>query len=124
MARPQPRREPTKTIKYGEDPNQPKQTPYASGTIDKPTQGIPSAEEVRRAHTNADTDARLEAIHHTLGSGNTQASPGNHRHDGSDSALLLEGFTLAGSKTANPPTALLGSIVQALVRLGAKDATT
>lgn len=86
-------------------------------TKDRP----PSAEEVTRQHTNADTDSRKEAAHHTLGVGDNQASPGNHNHRGGDSVQLLTGITLTGSRGGN--IALL-SVVQALVALGATDSTT
>lgn len=33
------------------------------------------------AHHRADTDLEPSSIHHTLGKGPTQASPGNHSHD-------------------------------------------
>lgn len=81
----------------------------------------PDARIVADFHTNADTDVRRESIHHTIGPGPNQASPGSHRHDGGDSALLLEGVTLTGSKGGN---VALASVIQALVRLGAEDATT
>jgi hypothetical protein len=38
-----------------------------------------------RQHLDADTDSGLTAIHHTLGPASFQASPGSHRHDGTDS---------------------------------------
>lgn len=82
---------------------------------------IPSAEEVERAHTNADTDLRDESIHHTLGAGETQAAPGNHTHDGGDSALLLSGLTISGSRGSD---AWRISVNQILVRLGATDSST
>lgn len=81
----------------------------------------PTAEQVEVFHTNADTDTRKESLHHTLGSGPAQASPGNHRHDGGDSELLLAGVTLTGSRGAS---SAMVSIISALVRLGATDSTT
>ena len=81
----------------------------------------PTAEEVDTLHTNADTDARKEAIHHTLGVGENQGSPGNHTHRGGDSMQILAGITLTGSRGGN--IALL-SVIQALVVLGATDSTT
>lgn len=81
----------------------------------------PSAEEVERLHTNADTDARKEASHHTLGIGDNQAASGSHNHRGGDSVQLLAGITLTGSRGGN--IALL-SVIQALVALGATDSTT
>ena len=79
------------------------------------------AEVVSQFHTNADTDTRGEAIHHTLGPGASQASAGDHRHRGGDSALLLDGITITGSRGGN--VALLG-VIQALVALGATDSST
>lgn len=81
----------------------------------------PPAQEVEDFHSNADTDVRQEAIHHTLGPSPTQAAAGNHTHNGSDSPLLLEGVQLVGSRGGN---AALTSVIGALVRLGAKDTTT
>lgn len=81
----------------------------------------PTAEEVENLHTHADTDARKEAIHHTVGPGENQAAPGNHNHRGGDSVQLLSGVTITGSRGGN--IALL-SVIQALVALGATDSTT
>lgn len=81
----------------------------------------PSAEEVTRFHTEADTDTRAEAIHHTLGTGDNQAARGSHNHRGGDSVQLLSGVTITGSRGGN--IALL-SVIQALVALGATDSTT
>lgn len=88
----------------------------AKGAVD-----IPTAEEVERDHTNADTDLRDESIHHTLGAGETQAAPGNHTHDGGDSALILSGMTISGSRASD---AWRISVNQILVRLGATDSST
>lgn len=81
----------------------------------------PTSEEVERFHTNADTDSRREAAHHTLGVTENQAAAGNHNHKGGDSVQLLVGITLTGSRGGN--VALL-SVIQALVSLGATDSTT
>lgn len=93
-----------------------------SSSTAPPVDRKPDAQTVTDFHTFADTDSRDTAIHHTLGVGPTQASPGDHNHDGGDSVLLLEGMVITGNK-ANAPT-VFPSIIQALVRLGAKDATT
>lgn len=93
-----------------------------SQTVDLTTKDRPaSAEEVERFHQNADTDSRKEAVHHTLGAGDNQASPGNHNHRGGDSVQLLSGVTITGSRGGN--VALL-SVIQALVALGATDSST
>ncbi len=85
-------------------------------------QGLaPDAQTVQEFHTNADTDVRTESIHHTLGQGPNQASPGDHLHDGGSSPLLLAGTTISGSRGGN---VALQSVISALVRLGAIDSTT
>ena len=81
----------------------------------------PTSEEVDQFHTNADTDTRKEAFHHTLGASDNQAAPGSHLHRGGDSLPLLGGITITGSRGGN--VALL-SVIQALVALGATDSTT
>jgi hypothetical protein len=81
----------------------------------------PDAQAVDDFHTNADTDLRQESIHHTLGPGQNQGSPGNHRHRGGDSELLLAGITITGSRGGN---AALLSVINALVELGATNSST
>ncbi|MBC7589670.1 MAG: hypothetical protein H7226_01325 [Salinibacterium sp.] len=80
-----------------------------------------TAEEVAKFHMNADTDVRGESIHHTIGAGETQSSPGNHTHDGGTSPLLLSGLTISGSRGGNTS---LPSIIACLVRLGAIDSSS
>lgn len=82
---------------------------------------IPSAEDLEKLHTNADTDLRAEALHHTLGPSGNQASPGSHTHDGGDSALLLSGTTISGSRDSDAWRLSVNAI---LVRLGATDSST
>ncbi|MFM5968475.1 MAG: hypothetical protein ACKOQ8_05520 [Micrococcales bacterium] len=63
---------------------------------------IPTADEVNTFHLNSDKDSAASALHHTLGIGQNQASPGNHNHDGKNSAridfndLLNAGVNLDG----------------------------
>ncbi len=65
-----------------------------------------------RQHLDADTDSGITAIHHTLGPASFQASPGSHRHDGTDSHKVelknLVGSGLVynpgGGTTGTPPT--------------------
>lgn len=91
----------------------------------------PSPSEVNDFHENSDVDRSSKAQHHTLGSLGTQSSPGDHSHDGGSSKVLdindlpdpLSGTTISGAKTGNPAPAL-ASVIAALVKLGAKDATT
>lgn len=47
-----------------------------------------SSEEVNLLHLNSDKDAGSGALHHTLGQNPSQASPGNHTHNGKDSKRL------------------------------------
>ena len=81
----------------------------------------PSSQAVSDFHENSDLDSRAEAQHHTLGPNPNQASPGNHRHDGGDSALLLEGQTISGSRATDAWRISVNAI---LVRLGASDSST
>jgi hypothetical protein len=52
------------------------------------TSTIPSAEQVNQGHTNSDVDKSRLSQHHTLGTSATQASPGNHNHDGISSVKI------------------------------------
>lgn len=81
----------------------------------------PDAQTVEDFHSNSDLDVRPEAQHHTLGPSPSQAAPGNHTHNGSDSLQLLGGVIIAGSRGGNTA---LASVIAALVALGAKDTTT
>jgi hypothetical protein len=99
-----------------------------SDLSDNPTGGFlpdenekPPSQVVDDFHTYSDVDARSESQHHTLGANPTQASPGDHTHDGGDSVLLLEGFTITGAQTSE---AWAQSINAILVRLGAIDNST
>lgn len=49
-----------------------------SGTGERPTPKLLQA----NTHQNPDTDKSTSSLHHTLGRGSTQASPGNHYHRG------------------------------------------
>jgi hypothetical protein len=81
----------------------------------------PPAQAVEDFHTNSDLDARAESQHHTLGPSPTQASPGNHKHDGGDSALLLENEVIVGSRNSDAWRISVNAI---LVKLGATDNST
>lgn len=81
----------------------------------------PPAKVVEEFHKNAAVDTRREDIHHTIGTGPNNAASGDHTHRGGDSVLLLDGVTISGSKGGN---IALGSVIAALVQLGAKDSTT
>lgn len=47
-----------------------------------------SPQDSRKLHDRADTDTGPRSLHHTLGSGRNQASPGDHIHDGTTSRKL------------------------------------
>jgi hypothetical protein len=76
---------------------------------------------VEHLHTNADTDVRPQALHHTLGPGANQASPGDHNHDGTTSPLLFDKHIITGSKTDGTA---LNSVIQILTAFGAEDQST
>jgi len=61
--------------------------------------------EVAELHISADTDAQPSAIHHTIGLSGTQASPGNHTHNGRDSRTI--------DSLANPSTPVGGLMIYA-----------
>ena len=81
----------------------------------------PDAKRVEEFHANADTDTRPESLHHTLGASPSQASPGDHMHDGGTSTQLLIGTTISGSRAADAWRLSVNAI---LVKLGATDSST
>ena len=81
----------------------------------------PDARKVEEFHANADTDTRPESLHHTLGPSPSQASPGDHLHDGGTSPQLLTGTTISGSRASDAWRLSINTI---LVKLGATDAST
>jgi hypothetical protein len=92
-----------------------------SGTFGADENPKPPAQAVEDFHTNSDLDARAEALHHTLGPGPNQSSPGDHIHDGGDSELLLLNETISGSRATDAWRLSVNAI---LVRLGATDNST
>jgi hypothetical protein len=50
-----------------------------------------TTDEVNTLHLNSDKDAGAGALHHTLGINPSQASPGNHTHNGRDSKRIQTG---------------------------------
>lgn len=73
----------------------------------------PDPRQVNFFHTRSDVDSGPTAMHHTLGIGHNQASPGDHVHDGKSSRKVGTGLTLSasGSKAGN---AALGSLITML----------
>ncbi len=73
---------------------------------------VPTPEEVNFYHLASDKDSGPGALHHTLGLGPSQASPGNHNHDGRNSKRIelknLEGqsvsYQVMGGSTGTQPT--------------------
>jgi hypothetical protein len=72
-------------------------------------------------HMFSDVDSQMDAQHHTIGPGVTQAAGGAHSHNGSDSALLFSG-TITGAKGGNAAVASL--IQQICAQTGFTDGTT
>jgi hypothetical protein len=81
---------------------------------------VPSSTESSKQHTNADVDASTQAMHHTLGTGHNQASPGDHNHDGKNSKRIGKGKDPAFPLTANAAytQAQMQSVINALRNLG------
>lgn len=79
-----------------------------------PFQSPNPSEEVNFFHLNSDKDAGPTALHHTLGLGPGQASPGNHNHDGRNSLKIKLSnvvwdntsidFTVLGGTDGTQPT--------------------
>lgn len=86
------------------------------------TKTTPTPSEVNEFHSRSDVDSGSTAQHHTLGIKHDQASPGDHKHDGSSSRRLLEGKTLTGSKGGN--VALTNLITMLSQSFGFTDSTT
>jgi hypothetical protein len=81
---------------------------------------VPSSTDVSKAHTNADTDTSVTAIHHSLGILHNQASPGDHKHDGKTSKKIGKGINIAFPTTANAAytQAQIQDIINALRSIG------
>ncbi len=92
-----------------------------SSTFGQDENSKPPSQVVDDFHENSDLNARAESQHHTLGPGPTQAAPGDHKHDGGDSSLILEGETISGSRATDAWRISVNAI---LVRLGAVDNST
>lgn len=78
---------------------------------------------VDQIHRNSDIGKRAESQHHRLGSSSTDASPGTHNHDGSNSQPLLDGTVFTGSRTT-AVASILNQICNALATLGANNSTS
>ena len=74
------------------------------GTIKQPKiQDTPPPRDVSMFHTRSDVDSAITSQHHTLGIKHTQASPGDHVHDGRSSRKVGTGMslTISGAKGGN-----------------------
>lgn len=98
-----------------------KQYGTSAKKVNPAVQPKPTTEEVENFHTNSDVDLRAESQHHTLGIGPAQASYGNHTHDGANSALILAGREISGSRATDSWRLSVNAL---LVRLGATDNST
>lgn len=59
-----------------------------TGGVRRGEAGLPSSQSVNDFHGRSDADSSIFAQHHTLGTSRTQASPGDHTHDGTSSKFL------------------------------------
>lgn len=66
---------------------------------------VPDPEVVNLFHLNSDRDSGPGALHHTLGLGSSQASPGNHRHNGRDS-YRIDYADIKNAPNISPPVAV------------------
>ena len=80
--------------------------------------------QVGDLHRNADTDLRPDAIHHTLGQRQTQASPGSHSHNGGDSVFLMDNVVFTGSRSSATATVLAQVLTALASTMGATDSTS
>lgn len=93
------------------------------GPVKSPKQkNSPAPQEVNRFHDRSDVDSHWQAQHHTLGVKHDQAAPGDHKHNGENSKLLMEGISISGAKGGN--VALTNLITALADALGFTDNTT
>jgi hypothetical protein len=93
------------------------------GPIKRPAARVaPPPQEVNKFHERSDVDSSSTAQHHTIGVKHDQASPGDHKHTGDNSLLLMEGITISGSRAGN--AALADLITKLADAFGFTDATT
>ena len=85
-------------------------------------QNVP-ARYVVEFHRNSDVDKDGKSLHHTLGTGSYNASPGHHTHDGRNSKLLFDNVVISGSRSASVGS-ILNAIIDALVPLGVQNGTS
>lgn len=74
-----------------------------------PTTGT-DTERRNAAQAYADTDSSIYSLHHTLGTGPTQAAAGNHTHDYNGASILNKPFFLCTS-TTRPSSPGFGTMI-------------
>ncbi len=80
----------------------------------------PDSAAVNKFHANSDADTSTTSLHHTLGIGANQSSPGIHTHNGKNSKKIGKGLDTGFPTTANAAysQAQLQSIIDALRDIG------
>jgi hypothetical protein len=93
---------------------------FREGIVGSTPEKPPSSRYIDWFHGQA-SHRRPTDLHHQLGRNSWDSSPGDHKHDGVTSSLLLDGLTIEGARNTD---AYLQSVNNLLVRLGAVDNTT
>lgn len=83
---------------------QPDQNP-----VDSTHGDVPTAMALKDAHRQSDVDSSPQSQHHTLGTNRSQASPGNHIHDGITSPKLGALAINTSGNDTKPALVLTGS---------------
>jgi len=83
----------------------------------------PTSKVVNDFHHNSDLNRSPEAQHHSLGTGRNNAASGWHNHRDGNGQPLLDDVTFTGSRSTNTAS-VLAQVINALVLLGATDATS
>ena len=88
------------------------------GPIKNEKKGVgPEPREVALIHNRSDLDSSTLYQHHTLGVKHTQASPGDHAHDGTSSRKIGTGLslTITGSKGGNAALSSLITMLKSVI---------
>ena len=101
---------------------QPAQTP-----LDETHGDVPTSMATKDAHRQSDVDSSPHSQHHTLGTARSQASPGNHIHDGFTSPKLgpmnmdpagnvtVPALSISGSRGGNAAVASIIALLQNVI---------
>lgn len=79
------------------------------------------AKKVAEFHSYDDLDQSFGAHHHSLGAKPTQAAPGDHRHDGTNSLMLFDAMEINGKRSDGTA---LNALIDALGSIGLINKTT